>query len=79
MLQNYGKITWRSLAKNRVYSAINIMGLAIGMTVATLIGLWLWDELSFNQYHQNYNRLARVLWHVSREGDISTTFYKPDS
>jgi len=52
MLQNYGKITWRSLAKNRVYSAINIVGLAIGMTVATLIGLWLWDELSFNQYHQ---------------------------
>ena len=53
MFRNYFKIAWRNLVRNKVYSAINIGGLAVGMAVAMLIGLWLRDELSFNKYHQN--------------------------
>lgn len=60
MLRNYLKIAWRNLAKNRAYSFINISGLAVGMAVAMLIGLWVWDELSYNKYHQNYDRIAQV-------------------
>ena len=54
MFQSYFKIGWRNLLKNKGYSLINIGGLAMGMAVALLIGFWMLDELSFNQYHKNY-------------------------
>jgi putative ABC transport system permease protein len=60
MIKNYLKIAWRNLVKNKFSSFINIGGLAIGMTVAILVGLWIYDELSFNKYHQNYDRIAKV-------------------
>ena len=49
MIKNYFKIAWRNLIKNKGYSAINIGGLAVGMAVAMLIGLWVYDELTFDQ------------------------------
>ncbi len=60
MIKNYFKIAWRNLIRNKGYSAINIGGLAVGMAVAILIGLWIYDELSFNKYHKNYNSIAQV-------------------
>lgn len=60
MLKNYFKIAWRNLLRNRISSIINISGLAVGMAVAMLTGLWLHDELSFNQFHVNYDRIAKV-------------------
>ncbi|HJP63959.1 MAG TPA: ABC transporter permease, partial [Mucilaginibacter sp.] len=60
MIRNYLKVAWRNLIKNKASSAINIGGLAVGMAVVTLIGLWIWDELSFNKYHQNYDHIAQV-------------------
>ncbi|WP_149240033.1 ABC transporter permease [Dyadobacter sp. 32] len=60
MIQNFLKIAFRNLVKNKGYSAINIGGLAVGMAVAMLIGLWIYDELSFNKYHKNYDRIALV-------------------
>ncbi|MVM29090.1 FtsX-like permease family protein [Spirosoma sp. HMF4905] len=60
MLRNYVKIAFRNLAKNKGYSFINIAGLAMGMAVTMLIGLWIYDELSFNQYHKNYETIAQV-------------------
>ena len=60
MYKSYFKIGWRNLMKNKGYSSINIGGLAIGMAVALLIGLWIEDELSFNKYHENYGSLAQV-------------------
>lgn len=61
MIKNYFKIAWRNLTKNRVSSLINVSGLAVGMAVAMLIGLWIYDELSFNKYHQNYDRIAQIM------------------
>ncbi|WP_460957452.1 FtsX-like permease family protein [Spirosoma litoris] len=60
MLRNYLKIAFRNLVKNKAYSFINIGGLAVGMAVAMLIGLWLWDELSYDKYHKNYDSIAQV-------------------
>ena len=60
MIKNYFKIAWRNLTKNKGYSAINIGGLAVGMAVAVLIALWIFDELSFNKYHKNYDSIAQV-------------------
>lgn len=61
MIRNYLTIAFRNLAKNRVYSFINIFGLASGMAVAMLIGLWVYDELSFNKSFPNHDRIAK-LW-----------------
>ena len=61
MLRNYLKIAFRNLVKSKGYSAINIGGLAVGMAVAMLIGLWVYDEFAFNRYHGNYDRIAKVV------------------
>ena len=68
MIRNYIKIALRHLVKNKGFSAINIGGLAVGMAVAMLNGLWIWDELSFNTYHQNHNRIAQVVKQLTYEG-----------
>ncbi|MEZ4900844.1 MAG: FtsX-like permease family protein [Spirosomataceae bacterium] len=60
MLKNYLKIASRNLQRNKIYSFINIGGLAVGMAVAMLIGLWIWDELSFNKYHHHYEDIAQI-------------------
>jgi len=64
MIKNYLKVAWRNLVKNRVTSLINIGGLAVGMAVAMLIGLWVWDELSFNAYHKNYKTIGQIRTHM---------------
>jgi putative ABC transport system permease protein len=61
MFKNYFKIAWRNLIKNKVYSTINILGLAVGMAVAMLIALWIWDEVTFDNYHTNHKQLAQVM------------------
>ena len=68
MLRNFFTIAWRNLLKNKGYSAINIFGLAIGMAVALLIGLWIWDELSFDKYHTNHAQLAQVMTNQTFNG-----------
>ncbi|MCY7351980.1 MAG: ABC transporter permease [Cytophagaceae bacterium] len=73
MLRNYFKIARRNLVRNKVYSAINIGGLAVGMAVAMLIGLWVYDELSFDTYHQNYRRLAQVMDTQTFNGEATTS------
>jgi putative ABC transport system permease protein len=60
MIQNYLKIAFRHIVRNKVYSFINIGGLAVGMAVAMLIGLWIYDEISFDKYHQNYKDIAQI-------------------
>ena len=61
MFRNYLKIAWRNLLKNKGYSLINIGGLALGMAVTLIIGLWMYDELSHNSYFQNKDKIAQVL------------------
>ena len=60
MIKSYFKIAWRNIVRNKFSSLLNISGLAIGMAVALLNGLWVWDEMSFNKYHENYDRIAKV-------------------
>lgn len=71
MFKSYFTIGWRNLIKNKGYSLINIGGLALGMTVAILIGLWIFDELSFNKYHKNYATIAKVYRnHIQRDQGV---------
>jgi putative ABC transport system permease protein len=61
MIKSYFLVAWRNVQKSKIYSAINIIGLSTGMAVALLIGFWIWDELSFDNYFKNKDHLARVL------------------
>jgi predicted permease len=60
MFKNYLKIAWRNLKRNKGYSAINIGGLALGMAVVIMIGLWVLDEFTFNTYHKNHDKIAQI-------------------
>ena len=77
MLLNYFKVAFRNLLKNRGYSAINIGGLAIGLAVTILIGLWIWDELSFDKYHSHYDRIVRVMQNQTYNGKKNAHFSMP--
>src|ERR1700722_444985 len=77
MLKNNFRIALRGLVKNRVYSFINIMGLAIGMAVVMLIGLWMWDELGYNKGFANYDRIVRIMLTQTRGNDVSTNESTP--
>jgi len=77
MIRNYFKIAFRSLVRSKGYSAINVGGLAVGMAVAILIGLWVHDELSFNQYHQNYDRIVQVMQHANFNGKVISQVSNP--
>jgi ABC-type antimicrobial peptide transport system permease subunit len=61
MVKNYFKTAWRNLLKNKRLSFINIFGLAIGMSFAMLIGLWIQNEISFDSFHANKDRIAVVM------------------
>lgn len=72
MLKNYFKIAWRNLIKSKVYSFINIAGLAVGMAVAMLIALWIWDEVSYNKSFANYDHIVRTKENSASGNDIRT-------
>lgn len=61
MLKNYLIVALRNIKKNKVYSLLNISGLAIGMAAFILIFLYVRYELSFDQWNQNADRIYRVV------------------
>jgi ABC-type antimicrobial peptide transport system permease subunit len=61
MFRNYFKTAFRNLQRNKLYSFINIAGLAIGIAVVILIGLWISSELSFNKSFKNYGRIVQII------------------
>ncbi|HEU5292272.1 MAG TPA: permease prefix domain 2-containing transporter, partial [Cyclobacteriaceae bacterium] len=72
MFRSYFKIGWRNLMKKKGYSFINIGGLATGMAVVILIGLWVRDELTFNTDFENYGRIAQVWQFVKFDAEKSS-------
>lgn len=60
MMTNHLKITWRTLWKNKGYSSINIVGLALGVSVAIIMGLWISSEINFDRFYSTSDRLYQV-------------------
>ena len=73
MLRNFLVVAWRNLVKSRWYSLINTLGLSIGMAVALLIGLWIWDELSYDYYYYaRHDRIVQVVTTQTFNGQTGT-------
>ncbi|HXB92604.1 MAG TPA: ABC transporter permease [Puia sp.] len=77
MIKNYFRIALRNLFRDKLHSFINIAGLAIGMTIVLLIGLWIMDECTFDKYNPNYDHIARVMQNQTLNGRINTTSSMP--
>ncbi|PHQ29909.1 ABC transporter permease [Leeuwenhoekiella nanhaiensis] len=74
MLKNYFKIAFRNLLKNKGYSALNIFGLAIGITCASFIFLWVEDEMSYDTVVADQERVYSVPTNQVYEGKTRTFF-----
>lgn len=72
MLANNIKIAWRHLVKDRLFTALNLLGLSAGLTCTILIYLWIHDEWQTDRFHQYSNRLLRVMIN-ERNGDVLNT------
>ena len=70
MFKTYLKIAWRYLVKNRMHAVINMGGLAIGIAVALLVGLWVRDELSFDTYNKKYKTIAQIARKEISKGEV---------
>jgi ABC-type antimicrobial peptide transport system permease subunit len=70
MFKHHLKLAFRQLTRNKFHSFINISGLSIGIAVALLIGLWAWDELSFDSYHKNQSSIAQIARKENINGEI---------
>ncbi len=79
MIKNYFKVALRNLRNNKAFASLNIVGLAIGMATAILIGLWINDETHFNQYYSNHKQIGQVLITQSHldESGTGTTVAMP--
>lgn len=60
MIRSYFVVAWRNLLRNKIFSAINIIGLAVGMAVVFIIYLYIQSERSYDLFHKNASRLYRV-------------------
>ena len=69
MLKNYFKTAWRNIVRSKGYSALNIFGLAMGMAVALLIGLWVYNEYSYDTSLPDHERSYLVRRNYYGNGD----------
>jgi putative ABC transport system permease protein len=73
MMRSYFTMGWRSLLKNKLYSTLNVTGLTFGIVCFLLIGLYVHDELTFDDQHTNADRIYRVVTHESNLNNGTTT------
>lgn len=77
MFKNYLTIAWRNIRKNKVFSLLNIVGLATGLLCSLLIYLWVTDELAVDNYHENIDQLYSVYQRQIYEGRIDAGYHTP--
>lgn len=75
MLYNYLKITWRNLRKHAGFSLINIFGLAASMSICLLIIVFVIDQLNYDRFHANGDRVVRVITDFKSTYNDNSTFY----
>jgi len=78
MIRNFFKVAFRNMFRNKAFSVINIAGLTIGMASAILILLWVQNEMSYDRFHANLNRLYEVFGNDVADGKINTGTATPE-
>jgi len=73
MFRNYLKTAFRNLGKNKLYSGINIIGLAVGLTACLLIGVFISHELSYDKFNKQADSIVRITMEYNRAGTVNTT------
>jgi putative ABC transport system permease protein len=74
MIKNYFKVAWRNLIRNKAFSLINILGLALGMACSLLIMLWIQDERSVDAFHANGKQLYQIYERNFFDGKIEANY-----
>ncbi|RYF96961.1 MAG: ABC transporter permease, partial [Chitinophagaceae bacterium] len=77
MIRSNILVAWRNLVRNKTYSILNISGLAVGMSVAILIGLWINDEITFNKDINGSNSISKIMQSTESNGKIETNTWTP--
>ncbi|MBD1434162.1 ABC transporter permease [Sphingobacterium sp. DN00404] len=72
MIKNHFKIAWRNLLKNKGNSTINILGLALGMSISLIIGLWISSEVQYDRFYSKTDRISQVYTRDTFEGKSHT-------
>src|ERR1700693_2927270 len=72
MIRNYFKVALRNLRNNKAFASLNIIGLAIGIATAIIIGLWVLDELTYDHYNPNHEKLAKIMITQTDKGNSDT-------
>lgn len=70
MFKNYFLTSIRSLARSKVFSAINILGLAVGLATFSMISFYVYHELSFDRYHEKADRIVRIVENLRTENEL---------
>ena len=73
MFRSYFKIAWRNMIRSKGYSTLNILGLATGMGVALLIGLWVYYQYSYDRFLPGYQQAYQVGIRTNNNGVIQTS------
>ena len=73
MIRNYLFTAFRSFVRHKAYSSINVLGLAVGMACAFFIVLWIRDEVSYDRFHEDGDRIYAVMRHATFGGNKITT------
>jgi ABC-type antimicrobial peptide transport system permease subunit len=68
MFQNYLKVAFRKMMRQKIFSLINVAGLAIGMAICILIFLWVQDELNYDRFHENADKIGRIVMNDQNYG-----------
>ena len=73
MLRNFTTVALRNIVRHKGYSALNILGLAVGLACAFFIVIWIQDEVSTDQFHEDGDRIYNVMRHSTFGGNRGTT------
>ena len=75
MLKNYVKIAWRNMIRHKGYTLINISGLVLGLACFILVSLYVQYEFSYDKYHEDYNRIFRVINHQPEKNYMNSDYF----
>lgn len=79
MFRNYLRVALRNFIRNRVFTLVNVFGLVFGIMSFGFISLWVWDEVKYDKFHKNADRIYQVFAEINHSGEQVIRPYAPSS